>query len=44
MVKIMVEKLLDIAEEANEEGIRIFTIGVGDVKGGPIPIKRNGLS
>lgn len=30
-----------IAEEANEEGIRIFTIGVGDVKGGPIPIKRN---
>ncbi len=34
---------LDIAEEASEEGIRIFTIGVGDVKGGPIPIKRNGI-
>jgi Ca-activated chloride channel family protein len=33
----------DVAEEAGEEGIRIFTIGVGDVKGGPIPIKRNGI-
>lgn len=33
----------DIAEEAGEEGIRIFTIGVGDVTGGPIPIKRNGI-
>ena len=32
-----------IAEEASEEGIRIFTIGVGDVNGGPIPIKRNGV-
>jgi len=32
-----------VAEEAKEEGIRIFTIGVGDVKGGPIPIKRNGV-
>lgn len=32
-----------IAEEASEEGIRIFTIGVGNVKGGPIPIKRNGV-
>lgn len=34
---------VDAAEEASEEGIRIFTIGVGDVKGGPIPIKRNGV-
>ncbi|MBR9757551.1 MAG: VWA domain-containing protein [Algicola sp.] len=33
----------DIAEEASNEGIRIFTIGVGAVKGGPIPIKRNGV-
>ena len=33
----------DVAEEANEEGIRIITIGVGDIKGGPIPIKRNGV-
>ena len=32
-----------IAEEANDEGIRILTIGVGDAKGGPIPIKRNGV-
>ncbi len=32
-----------VAEEASEEGIRIFTIGVGDVKGAPIPIKRNGI-
>lgn len=34
---------LDIAEEANEQGIRILTIGVGNTKGGPIPIKRNGV-
>ncbi|MFB9055131.1 VWA domain-containing protein [Mariniflexile ostreae] len=34
----------NVAEEAFEEhGIRIFTIGVGDVKGGPIPIKKNGI-
>ena len=33
----------NVAEEANEEGIRIFTIGVGDVQGGPIPLKRNGV-
>ncbi|WP_452220090.1 vWA domain-containing protein [Lacinutrix salivirga] len=32
-----------VAQEASEQGIRIFTIGVGDTKGGPIPIKRNGL-
>ena len=33
----------DIAEEAAEEGIRIFTIGVGTAKGGPIPLKRRGI-
>ncbi|MFT5242443.1 MAG: Ca-activated chloride channel family protein [Glaciecola sp.] len=33
----------NVAEEASDEGIRIFTIGVGDVKGGRIPIKRNGV-
>ena len=33
----------EIAESANEEGIRIFTIGVGTEKGGPIPLKRNGI-
>lgn len=32
-----------VAEEASKEGIRIFTIGVGDVKGDPIPEKRNGV-
>ena len=32
-----------IAEEAREKGIRIFTIGVGTVEGGPIPIKENGI-
>ncbi|MGY0391083.1 vWA domain-containing protein [Bizionia sp. KMM 8389] len=33
----------NVAREANEEGIQIFTVGVGDAKGGPIPIKRNGV-
>ncbi|WP_142784741.1 vWA domain-containing protein [Changchengzhania lutea] len=37
------EEAVAVAEEAHEEGIRIFTIGVGDVKGGPIPEKRNGV-
>jgi Ca-activated chloride channel homolog len=37
------EEATSVAEEASEEGIRIFTIGVGDVKGGPIPEKRNGI-
>ncbi|SFZ90440.1 Ca-activated chloride channel family protein [Flaviramulus basaltis] len=38
------EEAAAVAEQAHdEEGIRIFTIGVGDVKGGPIPEKRNGI-
>ena len=37
------EEAVPVAEEANEEGIKIFTIGVGSLKGGPIPIKRNGI-
>ncbi len=37
------ESSASVAEEASKEGIRIFTIGVGDTKGGPIPIKRNGV-
>ena len=37
------EVAASVAEEAKEEGIKIFTIGVGDTKGGPIPIKRNGV-
>lgn len=35
--------IADIAEQAAEKGIRIFTIGVGTSKGGPIPIKRNNV-
>ncbi len=34
---------LDAVEMAVDEGIRIFTIGVGNEKGAPIPIKRNGI-
>ena len=33
----------EIAAEAARQGIRIVTIGVGTPKGGPIPIKRNGV-
>lgn len=33
----------EAVEEAVEEGIQIFTIGVGKTKGAPIPIKRNGI-
>lgn len=32
-----------IAREAANMGIRIFTIGVGTEKGGPIPLKRGGI-
>ena len=34
---------LKMVEDATEEGIRIYTIGVGKSKGAPIPIKRNGI-
>lgn len=34
---------LEAVEEAVEEGIRIFTIGVGKDKGAPIPLKRKGV-
>lgn len=30
-------------EEANKNGLKIITIGVGTEKGGPIPLKRNGV-
>ncbi|MBC7606206.1 MAG: VWA domain-containing protein [Burkholderiales bacterium] len=33
----------DAAVEANKMGIKIITIGVGTEKGGPIPIKQNGV-
>ena len=31
------------AEEATKAGLKILTIGVGTKKGGPIPLKRNGV-
>ena len=34
---------LEAVDVAVEEGIRIFTIGVGKTKGGPIPLKKNGV-
>jgi Ca-activated chloride channel family protein len=34
---------LETAAEASKMGIRIFTIGVGTLQGGPIPIKRYGV-
>ena len=33
----------EAAREAKEKGIKIITIGVGTEKGGPIPLKRNGV-
>ncbi|HEX9980625.1 MAG TPA: VWA domain-containing protein [Flavobacterium sp.] len=33
----------DAAEEAKKAGVKIITIGVGTEKGGPIPLKRNGV-
>jgi len=33
----------EAAEEANKIGLKIITIGVGTEKGGPIPLKRNGV-
>ncbi|UZH53986.1 VWA domain-containing protein [Salinimicrobium tongyeongense] len=33
----------EIAAEAARQGIRIVTIGVGTPKGGPIPVRRNGV-
>ena len=37
------ERAVEAAEEASEEGIKIFTIGVGSTKGAPIPIKRGSI-
>ncbi len=34
---------LNSVEDAVDEGIRIYTIGVGKSKGAPIPLKRNGV-
>ena len=38
------EGAVAVAQEAMREGIKIFTVGVGTTKGGPIPIKRNGIT
>ena len=32
------------ADEAKKKGIRLITVGVGTEKGGPIPLKRNGVT
>lgn len=37
------ESSLSAAEEAKKLGLKIITIGVGSEKGGPIPLKRNGV-
>jgi len=34
---------LNTVEDAQEAGIRVFTVGVGKEKGAPIPIKRKGV-
>lgn len=36
------QDVVDIAKNAKENGVRIFSIGVGTESGGPIPKKRNG--
>lgn len=36
-------KVANAVEDATNEGIRVFTIGVGKTKGAPIPLKRNGI-
>jgi len=35
--------VLDAVELATDQGIQVYTIGVGGTKGAPIPIKRNGI-
>jgi len=37
------EGAADAAEQANDMGLKIITIGVGTEKGGPIPLKENGI-
>lgn len=36
------ENTIELAKEANKQGIKIYTIGIGTEKGGPIPIRSNG--
>lgn len=37
------DNAVESATLAAQKGIKIFTIGVGDAQGGPIPLRRNGL-
>lgn len=37
------ETTVDAVEKATAEGIKIFTIGIGTAKGGPMPIRVNGV-
>lgn len=37
------EGIEEATEEATKNGLKIITIGVGTEKGGPIPLKRNGV-
>jgi Ca-activated chloride channel family protein len=37
------EGAADAAAEANKNGMKIITIGIGTEKGGPIPLKQNGV-
>lgn len=34
----------EAAEKAREQGIKLITVGMGTEKGGPIPLKRNGIT
>ncbi len=36
------EETKQVAQEMSKEGVKVYTIGVGTEKGGPIPIKVNG--
>ncbi len=36
------ENVRYIADEATEEGIKIYAVGIGETEGAPIPIKRDG--
>lgn len=36
------ENTLELAKEAAKKGIKIYTVGIGTAKGGPIPLKENG--
>lgn len=38
------EGAVKAVDEAVDEGIKVFTIGIGTTKGGPIPIKANGIT